>query len=92
MAVIACILAMVQAGAVFVFARSSGDGLFYSCCHQCMAMNVDPNAAVGGGGGGAWGGQQQQPQPVSRKNNTQTHTHAHTQTHEVKNRNTHKHT
>lgn len=60
-AVIACILGVVHAAATYTFARSAGDGLFYRCSHECMAMNNDTNAAVGSGGGGAWTNSQQQP-------------------------------
>lgn len=44
-AVIACVLGVVHAAAIFIFARSAGDGLFYQCCHECMAMNNESNAA-----------------------------------------------
>lgn len=46
MGVMACIFGVVHAAAVFVFARSSGDGLFYQCCHSCMANNQS-NAPAG---------------------------------------------
>lgn len=67
-AVVACVLGVLHAAAIFTFARSAGDGLFYKCWHECMAMNNETNAAVnsGGGGGGAAlnSNQQQPPVPV----------------------------
>ncbi|CAN0418314.1 unnamed protein product, partial [Pylaiella littoralis] len=61
-AVVATLLGMFQAGSVLAFVRSSGDGPFFKCFHDCMAMNTDPNAAVRGGYGGGGGTHQQQQQ------------------------------
>lgn len=62
-AVLACILGVVHAAAVFVFARSAGDGLLYKCCNTCMAMNNESNAAPNSAAGGtaAYNTNQQQP-------------------------------
>lgn len=60
-AVIATLLGIVDAVLILAFARSSGDGPFFKCVHDCMTMNNDPNAAVHGGYGGAWN---QPPQQV----------------------------
>eukprot|EP00752_Nemacystus_decipiens_P010777 g9586.t1 len=43
-AVIACVLGIVHAATILVFARSAGDGVLYKCCHECMAMNNASNA------------------------------------------------
>ncbi|CAM9424719.1 unnamed protein product [Scytosiphon promiscuus] len=59
-AVVACLMGMVQAAAVLTFARSAGNGPAYKCCYDCMSANQDPNrAAVKGGGDPHY--QQQQP-------------------------------
>ncbi|CAM9097836.1 unnamed protein product, partial [Hapterophycus canaliculatus] len=41
-AVVACVLGMVQAASILAFARSAGDGPAYKCCHECMSLNNDP--------------------------------------------------
>jgi len=43
-AAIACVLGAVDAAAMLTFARSAGDGLFYKCYRECMAMNNESNA------------------------------------------------
>lgn len=43
LAVVAVVLGVVQAVSVLTFARSSGDGPFFKCFNECMAMN---NAAA----------------------------------------------
>eukprot|EP00903_Cladosiphon_okamuranus_P016234 g14976.t1 len=58
MGVIACILGVVHAATIFVFARSSGNGPFYKCCSECMAMNNESIAAPSSGAA-----YQQQPGP-----------------------------
>lgn len=59
-AVIACVLGVVHAAAIFIFARSAGDGLFYKCCHDCMALNNEPDEPPSA----AYNTNQQQQQPV----------------------------
>ncbi|CAM9120709.1 unnamed protein product [Ectocarpus sp. 12 AP-2014] len=46
LAVVAVVLGVVQAVSVLTFARSSGDGPFFKCFNECMAMNNAPNAAA----------------------------------------------
>ncbi|CAM9116301.1 unnamed protein product [Ectocarpus fasciculatus] len=63
-AVVAVVLGVVQAVSVLTFARSSGDGPFFKCFNDCMAMNNAPNAA-------AVPTQQQQPQPLPQQQQQQ---------------------
>lgn len=65
-AVVGSVLAIIDAGLLLTFARSSGDGPFYKCVHDCMSMNT-ANVTTAGGGtyntAGAWNQPQTQPEP-----------------------------